>query len=174
MTTIGHSVTGLSIAVLILPKGRSLIWYLLVGHFFVFFANIPDFPLKNWGHASYHVSHSIFVTGLLASFLLLLLLNPAFKRQIGAKIVFWWSITWLSHMLLDSFYNHGRGIGIFWPFSDAHLAFPLPWFETLTWPPKTMENRQIFLTELRFYGALLLVCVWIRSRSKSRNSSVST
>ena len=164
MTTIGHSVTGLSVAVLILPKGRSLLWYLLVGHFFIFFANIPDFPLPNWGHASYHVSHSIFVTGLLVSFLLLLLLNPAFNRQVGAKIVFWWSITWLSHMLLDSFYNHGRGIGIFWPFSDVHLALPLPWFETLTWQPFTEHNLSVFGTELVVYGTVLIFCLLLRQR----------
>ena len=164
MTTIGHSVTGLSIAVLVLPTGRSLLWYLLVGHFFVFFANVPDFPLPNWGHASYQVSHSIFVTGLLASLMALLLLNPAFNRQVGAKIVFWWAVTWLGHMVLDSMYNHGNGIGIFWPFSDTHLVLPLPWFETLTWPPFTEHNRSVFLIEIAFFGSILALCLWLRHR----------
>ena len=78
MTTVGHSLAGLSIAVLTLPKGRSLLWYLLVGHLFILFANLPDFPLPGWGHASYQVSHSIFVTILLASTLGLLMLIPGF------------------------------------------------------------------------------------------------
>ena len=44
MTTVGHSLTGLSIAALTLPKGKSLLYYLLVGHFFVFFANMWSIP----------------------------------------------------------------------------------------------------------------------------------
>lgn len=169
MTTLGHSLTGLSIAVLTLPRGKSLLWYLLVGHFFVFFANVPDFPLPHWGHASYQVSHSIFVTGLLASLPALLLFYPKFDEQVGVRVVFWWAVTWLSHMVLDALYNHGNGIGIFWPLSDAHLALPLPWFETLTWPPFTEHNRSVFLTELVAYGGLLLVCLILRSRFVSRS-----
>ena len=171
MTTVGHSLTGISIAVLSLPRGKSLLWYLIVGHMYVFFANVPDFPLPGWGHDSYQVSHSIFLTALLASFLGLLLLVPRLEEQLGRKVVITWGITWLLHMVLDSLYNHGHGIGIFWPFSDAHLVLPLPWFETLTWPPKTEHNLQVFLIELGFYGVLLLGCVWIRSRSKSRNAN---
>jgi hypothetical protein len=71
-------------------------------------------------------------------------------------------------MLLDALYNHGRGIGIFWPLSDAHLILPVPWFETLTWPPKSDHNLRVFLIELGVYGALLLACLFIRSRRKSR------
>ena len=174
MTTVGHSLAGLSIAVLTLPRGRSLLWYLLVGHFFIFFANVADFPLPGWGHASYQVSHSIFLTGLLASIMALFLFHSKFNEQVGARIVFFWSITWLTHMVLDALYNHGQGIGIFWPFSNAHLALHLPWFDTLTWPPVTEHNRHVFLVELGFYGALLLLCVGIRSRSNSRNSTMSS
>jgi hypothetical protein len=162
VTTVGHSLTGLSLAVLTLPKGKSLMWYLLVGHFFVFFANAPDFPLPHWGHASYQVSHSIFVTGVLASLMALLLLHPGFNREVGAKVVFWWSVAWFGHMVLDSMYNHGNGIGIFWPISDAHLVLPVPWFETVTWPPFTEHNRDVFLIELACYGALLGLCLLLR------------
>jgi len=168
MTTVGHSLTGLSIAVLTLPRGKTLLWYLVVGHFFVFFANVPDFPLSGWGHSSYHISHSIFLTALLASLLAVLLLLPRFSEQVGRKVVIAWTATWFSHMLLDSMYNHGQGIGIFWPFSDAHLTLPLPWFETLTWPPKSDHNLRVFLIELSVYGALLAVCLFVRSRRKSR------
>lgn len=167
VTTVGHSLTGLSIAVLALPKGKSLMWYLLVGHFFIFFANVPDFPLPGWGHASYEVSHSVFLTGLLASMMALLLFLPKFNEQVGAKVVLFWSITWLGHMVLDALYNHGQGIGIFWPISDAHLVLPVPWFETLTWPPFTEHNRRVFLIELGVYGALLLLCIWMRSRRRT-------
>ncbi len=164
MTTVGHSLAGLSIAALTLPKGRSLLWYLLVGHLFIFFANVPDFPLPGWGHASYQVSHSIFVTMLLASTLGLLMFIPGFNSRVGFRVLVLWSLTWLSHMVLDSMYNHGLGIGVFWPFSDAHLVLPVPWFETLSWPPVTEHNRNVFATELAFYGTLLIVCLLLRRR----------
>lgn len=162
MTTVGHSLAGISIAVLTLPRGRSVFWYLVVGHMYVFFANLPDFPLPGWGHDSYQVSHSIFVAGLLAPLLALPLLLPKFKEQIGAAVVLAWSATWLCHMLLDSLYSHGQGIGIFWPFSDAHLALPLPWFETLQWPARTAHNAHVFQVELLSYGLLLAGCIGLR------------
>jgi hypothetical protein len=164
MTTVGHSLAGISIAVLTLPRGRSLLWYLLVGHLFVFFANIPDFPLPGWGHASYEVSHSVFVTGLLASAMALLLLVPGFDSRVGGKVIVLWSLAWMSHMVLDAIYNHGLGIGVFWPFSDAHLVLPLPWFETLTWPPFTEHNRRVFAIEFSVYSIVLALCLLIRTR----------
>ena len=169
VTTVGHSLTGLSIAVLALPRGRSLVWYLLIGHFFVFFANVPDFPLPGWGHDSYQVSHSIFLTTLLAALMALLLLVPKFNAQVGAKVILTWTAAWFSHMLLDSLYSHGQGIGIFWPFSDAHLALPIAWFDTLSWPPISDHNRRVFAIELAVYGPLLAACVWMRSLEPTCN-----
>lgn len=169
VTTVGHSLAGLSIAALALPRGRSLLWYIVFGHFFVFFANLPDFPLPGWGHDSYQVSHSIFLAALLASLLALLLFLPKFNAQVGKTMVVAWSITWLSHMLLDSMYSHGMGIGIFWPLSNAHLALPLPWFETLRWPPVSEHNRSVLITEIGVFGTLLLLCVSLR---RLRNSTL--
>ena len=162
MTTVGHSLTGLSIAVLTLPKGRSLIWYLLIGQFFVFFANVPDFPLPGWGHDSYQISHSVFLTALLASMMATLLLLPKFNEQVGAKVMFFWSITWLTHMVLDALYSHGNGIGIFWPLSDAHLILPISWFDTLSWPPVSEHNRRVFAIEIAVYGTVLAMCIAAR------------
>lgn len=162
MTTVGHSLTGLSIAVLTLPRGRSLAWYLLIGQFYLLFTNLPDFPIPGWGHNAYHISHSLFVTLLLTSTLFLLLLWPRIREQVQWPVFAAWSITWLSHMPLDSLYNHGRGIGIFWPFSDAHLAMPIPWFQTITLPPFTRSNLQVFAVEAVFYGVLLLACIGLR------------
>jgi membrane-bound metal-dependent hydrolase YbcI (DUF457 family) len=165
MTTVGHGLTGLSIAVLTLPRGRSLLWYLLVGHFFIFFANVPDFPLPGWGHADYHISHSIFVTALLASFLALLLLLPGFNAQVGAKVLLAWSLAWFSHMPLDALYSHNIGIAIFWPFSDAHLSMPVPWFDTIRWPPRSAHNLRVFGIETLCFGVLLIMCIGLRRLS---------
>lgn len=168
MTTVGHSLTGISLAVLTLPRGKSLVWYLLIGHLFVFFANLPDFPLPGWGHRSYEVSHSIYLAALIASLMALLLLLPRFNAEVGSRVVIAWAVAWLTHMLLDSMYSHGAGIGVFWPFSNAHLSLPVPWFETLRWPPITEHNRRVFLIELAVFGTLLLTCAGIR---RLRNSA---
>ncbi len=162
MTTVGHSLAGLSIAALTLPRGRSLVWYLVVGQFYLFFTNLPDFPIPGWGHSNYHVSHSLFVTLLLASLMFLLLLWPKVRERVRWPIFAAWAVTWLSHMPLDSLYNHGRGIGIFWPISDAHLALPVPWFETISLPPFTEHNLRVFGIEALVYGVLLAACLVAR------------
>lgn len=166
MTTVGHSLSGLSIAVLTLPRGRSLLWYVVAGHLFVFFANIPDYPFPGWGHDAYQVSHSIFLAALLASLIGLLRLIPEVSTRLSKAMFLAFSAAWLLHMPLDSIYSHGHGIGIFWPFSDAHLAMPIRWFDTLTWPPRTDHNLRVFGIELAVYGFILALCVWFR-RSRS-------
>lgn len=162
VTTVGHSLTGLSLAVLTLPRGHSRPWYVLTGLLFVFFSNVPDFPLPGWGHSSYHVSHSVFVTVLLASLLALLLLWPTFQARVGGRVIVAWSAAWLSHMVLDSMYAHGRGIGVFWPFSDIRLTMPVPWFETLFLPTPSEHNLRVFAIEAIVYGATFVSCVGLR------------
>ena len=154
--------TGLSLAVLTLPRAQSIRWYLLTGLCFVFFANVPDFSLPGWGHGAYHISHSVFVTLLLASLLAMLLLLPTFRVSVGRRVVVAWSAAWLSHMVLDSIYAHGRGIAIFWPFSDAHLAMPIPWFETLSLPVRSVHNLRVFAIEALAYTVMLVSCIGLR------------
>lgn len=168
MTTVGHTLTGLSIAVLTLPRGKTLGWYLLVGQFYLMFASIPDFPIPGWGHNRYHVSHSLFVTLGLSSLLGLLLLWPRIREELQPRILLAWSVTWLSHLPLDSLYNHGRGIGIYWPFSDAHLAMPVAWFSTISLPPFQSANLHVFATEALVYGLVLLLCIGIRAARNRR------
>ena len=170
MTTVGHSLTGLSIAMLTLPRGQSRRWYITAAAIFVFFANVADFPLPGWGHSAYHVSHSIFVTALLAALMALFLFWPTFHAKVGAKVIAAWSIAWLSHLPLDSMYAHGQGIAIFWPFSEAHLAMPIPWFETVTLPARTVDNLRVFGIETLVFGAVLAACIGLR-RTWSRRTS---
>jgi membrane-bound metal-dependent hydrolase YbcI (DUF457 family) len=128
----------------------------------VAFANLSDFPLPGWGHSAYHVSHSIFVTALLASLMALLLFWPTFHAKVGVNVIAAWSIAWLSHLPLDSMYAHGQGIAIFWPFSNAHLAMPVPWFETVTLPARSVDNLRVFGIETLVFGAALIVCILLR------------
>ena len=162
--------TGLSLAVLTLPHGQSRRWYLLTTVLFVVFANLSDFPLPGWGHYSYHVGHSVFVTALLASLMALLLLLPTFHARVGVKVIVAWSAAWLSHLPLDSMYGHGLGIAIFWPFSNAHLAMPVSWFETISLPAQSVHNLRVFAIETMVFGAVLISCIWLRRAQSLRNS----
>ena len=69
---------------------------------------------------------------------------------------------WLSHMVLDSMYAHGRGIAIFWPFSDVHFTMAVPWFETLFLLTTSEHNLRVFAIEAMVYGATLVSCVGLR------------
>ena len=170
VTTVGHSLTGLSLAALTLPPGQSRRWYVLTTAIFVALANFADFPLPSWGHSAYHISHSVFVTTLLASLMALLFFWPTFHAKVGAKVLAAWTVAWLSHLPLDSMYAHGQGIAIFWPFSEAHLAMPIPWFETVSLPARSVENLRVFGVETAVFGAALLACIGLRRAWFERTS----
>ena len=166
MTQTGHLLTGAAIGVLCLPPDASTkrtVTHLLT---FMLLSNVPDLPLKNWGHDQYHVSHSILVNLFLIMIVVTMLtyLKRARTRIGDGQVITGGAITWLSHLLLDSFYNHGYGIAIFWPVSDAHLVLPIPWFSVMPGspPPITPEMIRIFLIEFACYLPLLLLAIWIR------------
>jgi membrane-bound metal-dependent hydrolase YbcI (DUF457 family) len=137
MTTVGHTLMGTAIGILCLPQRTSARWKASYFAVFVVLPNIPDLPFPHWGHARYNVSHSLFVN-LLLCFIVVALLEgyPNIRHAIGdGKVLGGGVAAWLSHLVLDSFYNHGRGIAIFWPLSDAHLTLPIPWFSVVRFPP---------------------------------------
>ena len=128
---------GIAIGIFCLPQRTSAGWK--VGYFaaFVVLPNIPDLPFPHWGHDRYDISHSLFVNLLLCLIMVALLgWHPNIRHSMGdGKVLGGGVATWLSHLVLDSFYNHGRGVAIFWPLSDAHLALPIPWFSVAPFPP---------------------------------------
>ena len=175
MTQVGHSITGAALGVLCLPRVASTKQTTTHVIVFVLLSNILDLPLKNWSHEKYHVSHSIFVNLLfiLTAIAILIYLRDIRTRIGGWPVIGGGTIAWLSHLLLDSFYNHGNGIAIFWPFSDARLALPIPWFSTVTSlpPPVTPEMIQIFLIEFACYLPFLLLAVLIRKTGIIRRTA---
>jgi len=75
---------------------------------------------------------------------------------------------WLSHLLLDSFYNHGRGIAIYWPLSEGRFELSMPWFSTLhgSWALDDHTARVVAI-ELAFYSPLVLGALafrWVLNR----------
>ncbi len=165
MTQVGHVLTGAAIGVLCLPphlSKRATGGYLVAC---ALLANVPDFGFKNWGHDRYDISHSVFVNLLIILVLAAVLwLLPAVRARIGGGTIILGGVaSWLSHLLLDSFYNHGLGIAIFWPFSAARLALPIPWFSVLNSPlPITWQVVQVWAIELASFLPLLLLTIGLR------------
>ena len=166
MTPTGHLLTGTAIGVMFMPdyktRGKKAI-HLAV---FALLANIPDLPFTNWGHDRYYFSHSLFVNLLLIGMGILAIFSYS---KIRSQLIPWGvmiggSISWLSHLLLDSFYNHGMGIAIFWPFSKARLILPIPWLAVSTDPffSITLKKIQIFLLEFASFFPLIILAIFIR------------
>ena len=166
MTSVGHALTGAAIGVSVIPKGGSSIHKIVHLVVFILLANLPDLPMLNWGHEKYFYSHSLFVNGLfIALGSLLLTLSKKVFTKIGARLVLIAGAgAWLSHLLLDSFYNQGLGVMIYWPFSTAHLALPIPWLAALPGvpPPLTAAMVPIFVLEFLTFSPLLLLALLIR------------
>jgi membrane-bound metal-dependent hydrolase YbcI (DUF457 family) len=166
MTQVGHILTGVACGVLSLPSSVSKTRCVLQLTVFIVLANVPDIPLPYWGHARYDISHSIFVN-LLPCVLMLAVLFRGFRdRAADWRILSLGIAAWFSHLLLDAFYNHGSGVGIFWPFSTATVALPIPWFSVLVAPiwPLTAEGIRIGLIEFISYGPLVLMTLYVRNR----------
>ena len=178
MTQLGHALTGISLGILGLKpnlRRRAIIGRLAV---FALLANIPDIEVRGWGHYRYNVSHSVVVTSALI--ILAIIAFKVVERLLNRKLD-WWLITfgslaWLSHLLLDTFYNHGRGIGLFWPISDAHVALPMPWFEVIQVipPPITAQLLREFAVETIFYGAFVLLAIIIVKRRHAHSEKMTS
>jgi hypothetical protein len=166
MTPTGHILTGTAIGVLFMPDYETKRQKAVHLTLFAFLANIPDLPIENWGHDRYYFSHSLFVNMLLIGLgILAIFAYSKFRSQLVPwRLMIGGSICWLSHLLLDSFYNHGKGIAIYWPFSKARLALPIPWLAVSTDPffSITFEKIHIFLLEFVSFFPLLILAVLIR------------
>ena len=79
----------------------------------------------------------------------------------GAAVVSIGLAAVLSHLLLDSFYNHNQGVMIGWPINEYRLNLSLPWFQAMAHAP-TWEFARVLAIEAAFYGPVLLVCVAAR------------
>ena len=129
MSPVGHSLVGLAIGIVATDARmpvRRRVGALAV---FVAAANLPDWPLPYWGHSAYHISHSLPVAfGVIALIAgIVKACRPFSSRSLLPAL----AAAWLSHLLLDSLYGHGKGIGVGWPFLDYRLRFPVPWLQTI-------------------------------------------
>lgn len=181
MTQVGHILTGVAIGVACMPEQKPKGWKVVYLSLCAFLANVPDLQLPYWGHHTYYyVSHSLFVNLALIGLLLLLFLGRRNLRTAcgGTLPILGGALAWLSHLLLDTFYNQAKGLMMFWPFSQARLSLALPWFKVVKDmpPPLTADTLYILLVELAFYGTLLgmviLVRVLLQKGNKKRIQTV--
>jgi membrane-bound metal-dependent hydrolase YbcI (DUF457 family) len=167
MTQVGHTLMGTAIGVLSIPSNKPLRWKCTYFAVFALLGNLPDLDLPYWGHQRYDISHSLFVALLFGILITALFAQlPRLRHQIGGQaVVFAGILAWLSHLLLDSFYNHGQGIAIFWPFSTAHLALPIPWFSVVPFiPPITFAHLQEYRAEFVSYIPFVVAAYVLRHK----------
>ncbi|QDT67173.1 hypothetical protein MalM25_00700 [Planctomycetes bacterium MalM25] len=162
MSPVAHSLVGLTLGNLAGRNSPKRAWFLVAG---VALANLPDWPLPGWGHDAYHVSHSLAVNLALIGLAVLVA-----RCWLDARSLAFLALAWLSHLLLDSLYNHGKGVQIGWPLTDFRLTLPIPWLQTLEiQQPLSWRNLSVALLELLTFAPLALLGWWMaKERQASR------
>jgi len=175
LTPVGHSLTGLAVGISAMPSAFSTKKKIIHVLFFIGLANIPDVPIPYWGHDLYYISHSFFVNFVLFLFVSFLIWKTVQKIYPTVPVwrifLFGW-IAWFSHLLLDSFYNHGLGVMIWWPFSEKSLCLPIPWFSVLNAPmfSITKESIRIWSIEFISYSPLVLIALVLKRMINRRST----
>lgn len=173
MSPVGHSLTGLAIGALVIPPEWSNKSKAASAIALVLLANAPDLPFPYWGHERYDISHSLFSTALGCTVLIAIALFALRSRMANLwRLITTGILAWNSHLLLDTFYNHGKGLAMFWPYSDARVALMMPWFSHLDlsnlW---SWHNVRVALVELMSYGSILSLA-WLIRRYILRESKM--
>jgi hypothetical protein len=159
MTQVGHTLMGLSFAVVALPVRWRWPSLAAAAVAFAILGNVPDIAVPGWGHDQYLVSHSLFVNLVLIVPLAALFAGVKRTRVLlgGTTVIALGGAAWLSHLLLDCFY--GGGLVMFWPVFPWRLDLSLPWFSVL--PPEqrwTLAAFRVWGIEALCFGGLLAAC----------------
>ena len=174
MTQVGHTLTGIALGAASAPRDATPGRIALHLVCFALLANMPDLPFPGWGHDAYHISHSVFVNLALIGLLLIVVIAAwgRIRKMVEHHVVIAGIVAWLSHLLLDSFYNHGRGVAIFWPFSQARLALPIPWFSAVSGSPLRLDSYTLRACAVEFacYLPLVLLAIGVRQLALRRVS----
>lgn len=177
MSPVGHSMVGLGFAVIAMPALPSRTSRLVLAALFVAIANLPDWPIPGWGHDQYRISHSVFVNLILIGIVWSVLCSDySFRRSISNRCFALGGGAWLSHLVLDSFYNHGNGIAIYWPISKARLNLAMPRFNNLDLSQSiiSQHNLSVFALEFIAFLPLLAVVLIIKFQFEKRSDTASS
>lgn len=158
MTPIGHTLTGIAIGYLAVPRATPIKTKALLLAAFAVAANAPDLPFPYWGHQRYDISHSIFSTAV-GVLLLEIALAWRFRARapVGWRVMLGLAVAWYSHLLLDTLYSHAIGLEVFWPVSETRIALPIPWLHS---GDRThlfsMYNVRVAIFEVLTFGPLVV------------------
>jgi membrane-bound metal-dependent hydrolase YbcI (DUF457 family) len=164
LTPIGHTLTGLAIGYLAVPRDLPRKQKIILLGAFALAASAPDFPLPYWGHSDYRISHSIFTAAIGVTILnSILWLRFRGRRPVTWGVMIGLAFAWYSHILLDTFYNHAWGLPVLWPYSDARLALPIPWLSIGNkYDIFSMHNVKVAVLEVLTFGPLLIVSYLVK------------
>ena len=165
---VGHSLLGSSLGALVIPRSWPRRPKLLAFGVLALLAGGPDLPAPLWGHSRYLISHSLFVNlGLMVGVAAVAAASSRLRGAVGGwPLLGAGAAAWLSHLLLDSFYSHGKGVRIFWPLSPDSLNLSMPWFDVLQPGIPPAAALRIFAIEFAFYGSLLGLCLLWRAHRR--------
>ena len=173
MTSLGHSLVGASVGVLCMPAMDKLHQRVFILIATIAVANLPDWPIPNWGHFHLAMSHSIIVNGAAIVCLVVgLSLQGMPLRQAHQLVIIGLVAAWLSHFLLDALYVDSH-LAIFWPLSEATVSFTVPWMKTLPHVPPPFDEgviRILMYETLTFLPLLVLAAAIRRWRASVPNA----
>jgi membrane-bound metal-dependent hydrolase YbcI (DUF457 family) len=161
MTPVGHTLTGLAIGYVAIPRDVPLKPKLLALAVFAFLANVPDLRLTR-----YIITHSfIVVTIAIVVIVALIKLLARNNPYLSNRMLCGGALAWYSHLVLDSLYDRvgPDGYEAFWPIRDVKLSLPLPWLlqgdkeHILSW-----HNVSVGLYEILTFGTPLLLVVFAK------------
>lgn len=166
MTIVGHSIMGLALGTVFMPRVLSK-W--AARGFLVLMAAMACLPdwrvpfhrqLFNYNHHHSLLVNCIILAGIAGA----MALAGMLKSRRGWLILVAISAAVLSHLLMDSFYSHAKGVQIAWPLGSYRLALPIPWLHVQT-NPGSLDwfHIRIRLIEILTFGPLLGAAIIIRA-----------
>jgi membrane-bound metal-dependent hydrolase YbcI (DUF457 family) len=172
LTTIGHTLAGLTVGYLTIPSGMTTRQKGVLLAAFAFVANIPDLPLTR-----YIITHSIFIVA--AAVMLFVILAKLFLRRspyFTNRFLVGWSLALYCHLLLDSLYNRvgEQGYEMFWPLSSTvRFGLPIPWLRQADKiHVLSLHNVRVAFFEILTFGTILLLAILAKKFMSQRNTTV--
>jgi membrane-bound metal-dependent hydrolase YbcI (DUF457 family) len=164
LTPIGHTLTGLAIGYLAIPRDAPRKQRAVLLGAFALAASVPDLPLPYWGHSRVEISHGV-VSATVGIVVLWSVLWTWFRgqRPVTVGVMIGLGLAWYSHILLDSFYNHAWGVPYLWPISDARLRLPISWLSPGNRADIfSMHNVKVAVYEILTFGPLLVLAYLVK------------